>query len=218
MENKAPQLRAIFFYATLLFGFLTMSYVNFQLSNFFNADIGGILLRLRVGVFLLPVFSMLVYFGTLIWKLQHKIWLFLQFFLLCLTVCLCVFLIAYPRVGGIPSPYQILSNSLISIWSLIGFSQCSKQIILFQNPPIDDLPTNDVSFSPVCDVSLWKQQHKSSAIFFFLSAGLAWCCNLFSSPPSFYYPISGFDSWNWYFVFSIVSFSFDIHDHKIGKK
>lgn len=135
MENKAPQLRAIFFYTTLLFGFLTMSYVNFQLSNFFNADIGGILLRLRVGVFLLPVFSMLVYFGTLIWKLQHKIWLFLQFFLLCLTVCLCVFLIAYPRVGGIPSPYQILSNSLISIWSLIGFSQCSKQIILFQNPP-----------------------------------------------------------------------------------
>ena len=69
MENKAPQLRAIFFYTTLLFGFLTMSYVNFQLSNFFNADIGGILLRLRVGVFLLPVFSMLVYFGTLIWKL-----------------------------------------------------------------------------------------------------------------------------------------------------
>ena len=41
MENKAPQLRAIFFYATLLFGFLTMSYVNFQLSNFFNADIEG---------------------------------------------------------------------------------------------------------------------------------------------------------------------------------
>ena len=80
MENKAPQLRAIFFYATLLFGFLTMSYVNFQLSNFFNADIGGILLRLRVGVFLLPVFSMLVYFGTLIWKLQHKIWLFNFFF------------------------------------------------------------------------------------------------------------------------------------------
>lgn len=172
MENKAPQLRAIFFYTTLLFGFLTMSYVNFQLSNFFNADIGGILLRLRVGVFLLPVFSMLVYFGTLIWKLQHKIWLFLQFFLLCLTVCLCVFLIAYPRVGGIPSPYQILSNSLISIWSLIGFSQCSKQIILFQNPPIDDLPANDVSFSPVCDVSLWKQQHKSSAIFFLSFRGI----------------------------------------------
>lgn len=183
MENKAPQLRAIFFYATLLFGFLTMSYVNFQLSNFFNADIGGILLRLRVGVFLLPVFSMLVYFGTLIWKLQHKIWLFLQFFLLCLTVCLCVFLIAYPRVGGIPSPYQILSNSLISIWSLIGFSQCSKQIILFQNPPIDDLPANDVSFSPVCDVSLWKQQHKSSAIFSFFPRDWPGAAICFRLPP-----------------------------------
>ncbi len=158
-----------------------MSYVNFQLSNFFNADIGGILLRLRVGGILLPVFSMLVYFGTLIWKLQHKIWLFSSIFSFvfdCMPLCVSDRL--SPVVGGIPSPYQILSNSLISIWSLIGFSQCSKQIILFQNPPIDDLPTNDVSFSPVCDVSLWKQQHKSSAIFFFLSAGLAWCCNLFS--------------------------------------